>query len=219
MSDPVELIRAGLAALAAEDRSGWSAAAQSDRLLELRAAQERLDAEVVRGVGTWDAAAAYSDDTALGPVSWLAWKGSMPRGAAAKLLRTARLAHRHDRTGEALATGRISVPHVEMIATAAHRRADLYVEHEEALVEAAASVEVLDFAQVTRRWAALADDVLAQRDARFGFDRRGFTLSATTGGSGVSGFLDPEASATVTDAILSSPPPSTLRVATAPTIV
>ena len=50
---------------------------------------------------------------------------------------------------------------------------------------------------MTRKWAALADDELAQRDASFAFDRRGFTLSPTTGGSAVSGFLDSEASAIV----------------------
>ena len=122
VSDPLDLVREGLAALAAEDRSGWSAAAQTARLLELRAMQERLDAEMARAVGTWDGAAAWAEESALGPVSFLAWKGSMPRSAAHKLLRTARLARDHDLTGRALATGEITVPHVDALAAVAHCR-------------------------------------------------------------------------------------------------
>jgi hypothetical protein len=58
-------------------------------------------------------------------------------------------------------------------------------------------VDVQDFPTATQRWAALADDELARRDAAYGFDRRGLALSATSGGSAVSGFLDPEAAALV----------------------
>ena len=199
-------LRESLAALAAEDRSSWSAVARTTRLRELREAQERLDAEVLRAVADCDAVDAWELDC-LGAASWLAAKTGMVRHAAARLVKTARFLRRHPHTAKALEAGDVAVPHVELLAVAAHRRADLYEEHEEALVEAATSVEVLDFAQVTRRWAALADDVLAQRDARFAFDRRGITLSPTTGGSAVSGFLDPEAAATVTDALAALAPP------------
>ena len=85
--------------------------------------------------------------------------------------------------------------------------ADLYAEHEVTLVEAAKAVEVLDFAALTRRWATLADDVQARDDANFAFERRGFTLSPTIGGSAVSGFLDPEASAAVASTLAELQPP------------
>jgi hypothetical protein len=205
-SDPLDLIREGLAALRAEDRSAWSPEARADRLIELRAIQERLDAEVVRAVAACDAVTAWGE-AALGPVSWLAGKTSMPRYAAARLLKTARLVGANDRTAEALAGGEVTVPHVEALAAAAHRRSELYREHEEALLDAASNVEVQDFHTVTRRWALLADDVLSRDDAAFGFVRRGFTLSPTIGGSAVSGFLDPEASATVTAALGAIQPP------------
>ena len=205
-ADPVELIRSGLAALAAEDRSAWSAAARADRLIEFRAVQERLDAAVVRGVADCDSVAAWEKD-ALGPVAWLAAKTAMVRYSAARLLRAARLIAAHEGTAEALAEGTISVPHVELLAAAAHRRQDLYAEHEEMLLATAAAVEVQDFPAVTRRWAHYADDVLARDDAHFGFARRGITLSPTSGGSVVSGFLDPEASAIVGDALAELQPP------------
>ena len=75
MSDPLDLIRDGLAALAAEDRSGWSAAAQTDRLLELRRSRSGSTPRSSgrRALGT--RAAAYAEESALGPVSLLAWKG------------------------------------------------------------------------------------------------------------------------------------------------
>ena len=206
-SDPMDLIREGLARVREEDRSSWSGPAQTARLLELRELQERVDAEVVRAVGAWDAAGAGAEESALGPVSWLAWKGSMPRGAAAKLLRTARLAQDHHRTGEALAAGEITVEHVGALAVAAHRRGELYAEHEETLLDAAKTVEVLDFPTVTRRWMLLADDVLAREDASFAFERRGITLSPTLHGSVVSGFLDPEAAATINRAFEAAQPP------------
>jgi hypothetical protein len=186
MSDPVELIRSGLAALAAEDRSGWSAPARAERLIGLRAVQERVDAAVVRSVADCDAVAAWEED-ALGPVSWLAAKTALVRHSAARLLQAARLVGAHEATAQALAEGTISVPHVELLAAAAQRRHDLYAEHEEMLLHTAAAVEVQDFPAVTRRWALYADDVLAHDDARFGFERRGITLSPTTGGSVVSG--------------------------------
>ena len=205
--DPLDLIREGLAALAAEDRSSWSSSAQTARLLELRAIQERVDAEMIRMVGVWDGAAAWSEESALGPVSWLAWKGGMPRPVAHRLLQTARLARDHERTGAALATGAITAEHVEALAAVSHGRDDLYAEHEATLIESAKTVEVLDFARVTRKWATLANDQLASTDAAFAFDRRGITLSPTIGGAVVSGFLDPETSATVTKALDALQPP------------
>ena len=75
------------------------------------------------------------------------------------------------------------------------------------LLDAAATVEVQDFPRVTRRWVSLADDELARRDAVFAFDRRGFTISPTTNGAGLSGFLDPEAAYTVTGTLDDLQPP------------
>ncbi|HLM16428.1 MAG TPA: hypothetical protein VK549_01320, partial [Acidimicrobiia bacterium] len=106
-------IREGLAALAAEDRSTWSATARTERLLDLRGVQERLDAEVLRAIGDCDAVDAWQADC-LGAVSWLASKTGLVRGAAARVVKTARFVRRHERTAKALDSGDVSVPHVEM---------------------------------------------------------------------------------------------------------
>jgi hypothetical protein len=193
--DVVQL-REAVAVVAGEDRSSWSASARLARLTEVRKVQERLDAEVVRLVGDCDAVDAWDLDC-LNAVSWLASKTGMVRAAAARLARTARFVRRHVQTAKALDAGDVTVPHVELLAEAAQRRDDLYAEYESTLLDTATTVEVQDFRGVTRRWAALVDDELSRRDAAFGFDRRDVTLLPTTGGSVLSGFLDPEASALV----------------------
>jgi hypothetical protein len=206
-SDPVDLIREGLARLSAEDRSTWSRAARSARLLELREVQERADAEVLRTIGGWDAAAAWADEADLGPVAWLASKGSMTRQEARNVLRTSRFVRDHQRTAEALASGEISEAHVEALAAVAHRRGELYEAHEQTLVDAAKRVAVQDFGVVTRRWRALADDALARDDAAFAFERRGLHFLPTLGGTVVHGFLDAEASAVIARALDATQPP------------
>ena len=195
-----------VAELAAEDRSSWSAGARLARLVEVRAVQERLDAEVLRLIGDCDAVDAWQLDC-LGAVSWLASKTGVLRGAAARLVRTARFVRRHAQTAKALDAGDVTAPHVDMLAAVAHRRDDLYEEHETVLLDAAATVEVQDFPKVMRRWASIADDELARDDALFAFNRRGLTFSPTTGGSAISGFADPEASATVTSVLDDLQPP------------
>jgi hypothetical protein len=209
--DPVELIRNGLAGLATEDRSAWSGPARTERLLELRELQERLDAEMIRCVAGWDAAAAWAEDSAMGPKSWLASSARMTRPEADRLLKSAQLARGHEATANALAEGTLAARQLEALAVAAHQRGDLYAEYEAALLKAATTVEVQDFPTFARRWRELVDDERSARDAAFAFDRRGLTLSPTTGGSVVRGFLDPEASAIVSKAFDGLQPPDAVR--------
>ena len=187
-SDPAELVRNGIATLAREDRRSWPAAAHTERLLELRELQERLDAEMVRCVAGWDAAAAWAEGTALGPKSWLASRARMTRPEADRLLKSARLVRDHEGTAAALAAGEVTARQVESLAVAARQRGDAYAQHETTLLHAARTVEVQDFPRFTCRWRELADDERSARDAAFAFERRGFTLSPTIGGGVLSGF-------------------------------
>jgi hypothetical protein len=126
---------------------------------------------------------------------------------AAKLVRSARLVREHDATAVALETGAITVAHVEALANAAHRRAELYAEHEATLLRAATTLHPQDFHTVTRRWRELADDDLARADAAAAFERRAFHVSATIGGGVLGGFLDPEATAIVVRTLDALQPP------------
>ena len=69
--DPIEQIRLAVKDLDAEDRRAWSGAARSDQLVELLEVAERLQAEIVRAVGEWDARTDWALDGALSPRSWL----------------------------------------------------------------------------------------------------------------------------------------------------
>jgi len=202
----VDCIREGVAQVSSEDRSAWPSGARTARLIELRELEDLLHAQVLRAVADSDAVDAWHDDC-LGSVSWLASKTGLVRNAAARLVKTARFVARHQQTAKALDAGDVTVSHVELLAAAADRRDDLYEEYEAVLLDAAATVEVQDFPQVTRRWMALADEELARRDAAFAFERRGITISRTTGGAVVSGFLDPEAAATVARTLDDLQPP------------
>ncbi|MGH9049166.1 MAG: hypothetical protein ACRDY4_05495, partial [Acidimicrobiia bacterium] len=81
-----------VAAAASEDRDGWSGAARSARLIELLEVRERLDAEILRCTGEWDAAGAWAEDAAATPQSWLVHRARVTRADAVRLVRAAHLA-------------------------------------------------------------------------------------------------------------------------------
>jgi hypothetical protein len=195
-------LREAIDKVAADDRTGWSAGARSAHLLELLEARERLDAEVLRAVGEWDAAGAYTEDGACTPVSWLAHRAPVTKADAVRLVRGARLAHRHARTGKLLASGDVSTGHVDVLAQAVRRREDLYPEHEDTLLDAARSMGPELFRHVAQRWRSLADDVLADEEAHETFRRRFVHCSRTIAGTVRGDFeLDAEGGAVVLAAL------------------
>ena len=79
----------------------WSARGRHRMLLEPARLQERLDAEMIRCIAAWDAAAAWAEGTVLGPTSWLASRARMtaPRGRAARHVGPAGAGARRHRGG------------------------------------------------------------------------------------------------------------------------
>ena len=102
--------------------AGWSASAQSANVIELAELAERVDAELLRAITQWDAAAAWAEDGAPSAASWLAAHTSMNRGAATRLVRSARLLREHDATAAALASGAVSSTQIDTIATVTRHR-------------------------------------------------------------------------------------------------
>jgi len=195
-------LRESLSALAAEDRDGWSGGALSARLVDLLAARDRLDAEVLRCAGQWDRAGAWGEDGACTPVAWLAHRAPLTRADAVRLVRAARLAHDHDRTGKALAAGDVTSAHVDVLARATRHREDLYAEHEDTLVDAASELPPESFRHAARQWRCLADDARASKDAAKSSERNRLHCSATFGGTVVGDFeLDADGGATVLAAL------------------
>jgi hypothetical protein len=209
--DPLARLGAGVDALAAEDRQGWSNAARSAHLVELLERRDRLEAEVLRALGEWDAAGACADEGVLHPVGWLATHAAMTRRDASDLLRAARLAYDHPRTAKALAAGDVSAANVKLLARATRHRDVVFDEHEDSLLDAATELAPEQFRRLARRWQTLADDHLDRTPAALQIDRWHLNVSTTFGGAvALSGLLDPEGGAIVLAALdaLDTPDPT-----------
>jgi hypothetical protein len=203
--DPIALIREGLALLAAEDRRTWSAAARSELVATLVAVGERVQAETLRSVGEWDAQADWALDGALSPRSWLVHRTPLSRVQASRIVSAARMCHRHQATGDALAEGSISCAHVEVLAPMVRGREQEYEASEEVLLAAARDLRADDLAEAARHWRGIVDD---HQDSARALDRRGLGIATTLNGMGVvEGELDPEGTETLLAAIdLAAPP-------------
>jgi hypothetical protein len=207
-SEPVGQIREALGELADDELGSCSAGARSERLVELLQVAERLQAEIVRTVETWDRQADWAVDGALSPRSWLTARAPVTGWGASRLVSMARLCRRFPRTGQALADGAMSCAHVEVVAPMVRRREDQYDANEEILLESAARFPVEEFATVARKWRELADDDLACEDAAALHDHRFVHLSRGVRGSGIlAGELDPEGTESLLEALdLIAPP-------------
>ena len=114
--DPLKTIEEGLAGLAVEDWAEWPVAARSEQVTQLLALRERLDAEVVRLVGTWDRDHGWELDGSLSPAAWLTFRTALSTGEARRLVKTARVVDRHPEIAERLADGRVTASHVDTMA-------------------------------------------------------------------------------------------------------
>jgi hypothetical protein len=201
-SDPVAGILELLGGLAGEERAGWPAIAQSERVAGLAQVVERAQAELVRATATWDGAVAYADDGALSPIAWLLHHTRMSEARADRLVRCARLVRRHDRTAKVLAAGDVTSGHVEVLADKTRRHAGIYAEHEDVLLDAAGALGVDDFKLAAEKWRLLADEDRAKREKTGAVEHATFHLSPTFAGRyAFGGDLDSEGAKTVLDAL------------------
>jgi len=202
-------IRLGIAALAGENRAGWTGFAKSERVQELLEVRERFDAELLRLLGSWDRDRAWEIDGSLSPRAWLAHRTPVSGGEAQRLVKNARLVDEHPGVATALAHGDITTPHVEAIGRVMSKdRAPLLDQHAEILVDQAKKLPVGDFTTVMRHWASLADDELTKESFAQKWDRRHLHASTTLDGW-VTGdfFLDPVAGASLLNTLDHEAPP------------
>ena len=159
MFDPVAELRVGIKGLAAEERRGWSSLARSDRVLDVLGAAERLEAERVRAVAEWDAAGAWADDGATGPVPWLTHRFQMTRPEAQLLVKTASLYARHPEVAAALDGDEIPVLRVRQLAQAEHKREAAFAACVDAMVQAARRLATLaEFVGFLDDWIDAVDE-------------------------------------------------------------
>ncbi|MFN8037519.1 MAG: DUF222 domain-containing protein [Acidimicrobiia bacterium] len=177
------------------------------RVVDLLAAREKLEAELLGALGECLGARAWEGDGALSPVAWLVHRGELLRGDAAQLVRAARLCREHEPIGSSLATRRIRTDHVHTLARVQRHRKKLFADHVDTLVDAAESVDTTAFDTVARRWAAYADDQIESRKEP---PESWLDVATTFNGSvRLAGLLDPEGGATLLAALAAlEPPPS-----------
>ena len=216
--DPVLQMRMAMLDLAGEDRDDWLAPALSDRVVEVLELRERLEAEVLRLIGRWDRARAWETDGSLSARSWLEHRAALAPTEARRMAKTARLVDRHDLIAEALADGRTTVGHVDVLSrTVSKPREPLLGAHEPLLVDHATALPVRDFAEVMRRWASYADDQLAADTHEVKWERRHLHASRTFDGWGeVLGSFDPAGYAAILNALDHLAPPDPLDAPNGP---
>jgi Domain of unknown function (DUF222)/HNH endonuclease len=208
--DGMARIRADVAHLASEPLAGLPGAAQSARVRDLVELKERLEAELMRSVGQWDAEGCWAEDGAVSAASWLATQTSLPRAAAGRLVRAARLLGEHETTAVALASGAVTSVQVDTLATLTRNREDLYPAAEDALLTAAEALGADDFAAVARHWRSVVDDSLASADALAVHERRYLYASKTLFGTvRIDGELDLDGGETLLAALAALDQPET----------
>ena len=208
MSAAAEGVKAAVAAVAGTDRAGWPGEARSAELVDLLGSRERLDAEILRLTGEWEAQKAWAADGARSPVAWLAHRAPLTRQEASTLTRTARHVHQHRATAEALRTGEITASHAEIAARAARHREEFYAEHEETLLEVARDLPPSGFRIAAQHWAHCVDAVANRSKPADAVRDNYLDASATFGGVGhLEGRLDPVAFQALLDRLDALEPP------------
>src|SRR5262249_15220840 len=173
-----------------------------ERTVQLLRIRERVQAELVRTAGEWDAQQDWALDGALSATAWLAHRAPTTRACASKLMSQARLCRQHEATGEALADGDISCAHVEVLAPMIRGREPEYERAETVLLDAAKDLRPDEFAVAAHHWREIADDELSQIDAAAMHERRAVHISTTIGGLGsIVGDIQPDGVATILHAI------------------
>jgi hypothetical protein len=191
--------------------AGLSHEELTDVVSTLSRIKARSDAPLLAAVGEVDARGTYSLDGALTAGSWLRAVAQHTPGQAARTVRTARTLRSGvlPNTSAALAAGDITGAHAAVIADGVKDAPAGAV----ALIEAeavAASVEgdVRATADVMRRFQNALDPDAADEAAVRRYDRAGFTLSPTLGGTSVfSGTADESTAAVIAAAVNAAGPP------------
>ena len=141
-------------------------------------ASERLQVEVVRALAGWDAVAAWADDGALTPASWLYQRVPVTETEARMLVRVASLYHGYPEVASALDGGEISLAHARILATAENGHSEMFAACVNGLLGYARDiVRLADFAQVMAEWVGLVDDKAPDDDSE-----RAFRSNDTFGG-------------------------------------
>ena len=155
----------------------------NDAMVELHTVSARLEAQLTRITGVWDARESWALDDARTGASWLAWKCRIPQAAARMRVRLARALRHMPATEAAWAAGEIEGSHVRLLARARRPRTEKCFERDEqVLVSQAQRLRFSAFERAVGYWFQLADADGAESDAEAERAERSFYLSKSLGG-------------------------------------
>ncbi len=186
MKDVVAELRVGVKDLAAEDRSGWVPLGLSDRVRDLVGLSEVMQVELVRGLAGWDRVAAWAEDGAVSPVTWLMNNTTLTGTEASGLLRVSRLYAQHASVAAGMDGGELTVAKARLLWRAEKNRETEFAGVVDGFVELARDLSAADFGQVLGRWVELVDDQAPPDDSK-----RRFSSADTYGGSAHSELFGP----------------------------
>lgn len=200
--DPLAVIAEQLDRLEAEDPANWSGPAQTQSTVGLLQLHGRLEAECARRAGIWEASGAWQADGSRYPTASLARRTGRSPGTCRRVLKVGRLAHTHDPTGKALASGQLPVDHAAQLANAVADREELYGDYETDLVEPASRLDSWRYAKLLETWKKIADDLLDRNREKDAHDKRRFSIAELLDGvAALGGTADAEGAAIIRKAI------------------
>ena len=193
--EALDMVRAGLAYLAAADAAQLSAATQAECLRELEQAGAVATAARASFLAVFTAGQGYAGDADYSAVSWLMHRTGITRGAAVGHTAWAKRTGTHPKVLAALATGQVTESVGRLICLWTAKLPEQYRdEADEVLLAAAAAGLGLEelaalFAEMYERARSERPDEDPDRE----FADRGLKLATTFGGAGVMhGDLTPE---------------------------
>ncbi|HEV2953122.1 MAG TPA: DUF222 domain-containing protein [Candidatus Dormibacteraeota bacterium] len=184
-------------------------AALGEELIELRRAQDRLEAVFAHALRRFDKSQAYASDGAYSPVAWLRWRCHLSSNSAAERVGMARVLGDLPQTDAALSDGSIGYQHAAHITrTAGQIGVEAVREAEPILLPAAHKLDPKQFSLVTRHLRHCADPDGSLSDANRRFDHRYLNLSeASDGAVFLEGMLDAEGGVALRTALNALNPP------------
>ena len=193
--EALDMVRAGLAYLAAADAARLPAATQAECLRELEQAGAVATAARASFLAVFTAGQGYADDAEYSAVSWLMHRTGITRGAAVGHAAWARRVTTHPRVVAALAAGQVteSVGRLICLWTAKLPEQHRDDAGEVLLAAAAAGLGLEELAALFAQMYERARSELPDEDPDRDFADRGVKLATTFGGAGVvHGDLTPE---------------------------
>jgi hypothetical protein len=174
----------------------------SSDLVELEHVMRGMEAERSRRLAEFERRAPFADDGFLSITAWLVARLGMAASDAGRRVRLARALAQMPLVADALATGQIGVPAVELLNGARGSDPDAFARCEDALLDAARSLPIAGLRRVVEYWRQAQDLAAAERDQDVAFERRRLHVSPSLDGMvRIDGDLDPETGQAVIAAV------------------